>query len=126
MAVPQPHWLPSSIDSTAAIISASSAAPGLRTISAASTAGRNQIPASPRRLHSAPPRAPPGLGPARAARPGGTAPPPPPPPPGAADPPPAGPGGGPPPPAPAAPLGAGPRPPPGRKTPPPGKLRSLQ
>src|SRR5699024_6192242 len=46
IAVPQPHWLPSSIESTAAIISASSAAPGLRTMSPASIAGRNQIRAS--------------------------------------------------------------------------------
>src|SRR5699024_1470288 len=46
IAVPHPHWLPSSIDITAAIISASSAAPGLRTMSPASSAGRNQIPAS--------------------------------------------------------------------------------
>ena len=45
-AVPQPHWLPSSIDMTAAISSASSAAPGLRTIRPASIAGRNQSPAS--------------------------------------------------------------------------------
>ena len=37
-----PHWLPSSADTPAAVISAKSAAPRLRTISGASTAGISQ------------------------------------------------------------------------------------